>query len=365
MSFVEASRRLLAEIEDAGLRRTVRARAREAGRIDFSSNDYLGLSEAAALREAMCAARSVGSGGSRLLAGAHPEHEALELGIAAFVGRERALLFSSGYMAAMGAVHTLSRLVTTAYSDEFNHACVIDALRLTRMQRIVYPHLSLPRRVDDSPAMVVTESVFGMTGERADIGTIVDALGPRDVLLVDEARAVGVSGPRGAGLAAAYGDPRIVVVGTLSKAFGCSGGFVAGPEAFIELLLNTARTFMFDTSMPPPLAAAAHAALRRIVDGDDLRAAVQARVAQLEDRLMKLGLIDVRNGSIIVPILLGDAARAVRIADRMDARGVLAPAIRPPTVPMNTSRLRLSVRANHRACDVDRLCDALVEALAQ
>lgn len=360
MTLRAASRRRMTEIASSGMRRSVRQR--DGALVDFASNDYLGLSHDAAVREAMRVARCVGSGGSRLLSGAHPEHEALERDIARFVRRERTLLFSSGYLAVMGAVQTLCELVGHVYSDEFNHACAIDGLRLSRLPRTVYAHGAVPEP-QGGPALLVTESVFGMSGDRCDLAAVLGAMRPDDILLLDEAHAIGVAGPDGRGLGAAFADERIVIVGTLSKALGCAGGFVCGPAEFIELLANRARSFIFDTSMPPAIAGAANAALRRIVAGDDLRSALHARVAQLEDGLIALGLVTERRGSNIQPVMLGDAARAVDVAEKLRARGVWAPAIRPPTVPERTARLRISVRADHRADDIALLCTALGEVL--
>lgn len=361
MTLREFARQRLAEIELNGLRRSIRRR--DDALVDFSSNDYLGLSQDAAVRSAMRVARRVGSGGSRLLSGAHAEHDALERDISLFLRRERTLLFSSGYLAAMGTVQTLCELVQHVYSDEFNHACVIDGLRLSRLARTVYAHRSMPQPDGDGPALVVTESVFGMTGERCDVAALLDAMRPNDVLLLDEAHAIGVAGPDGRGLGAAFADERVVVVGTLSKAIGCAGGFVSGAAEFVELVANRARAFIFDTSMPPAIAAAANAALRRIVAGADLRSVLQARVSELEDGLIALGLLQQRRGSNIQPVILGDAKRSIDVAEKLRARGVWAPAIRPPTVPERTARLRISVRADHRPEDISLLCDSLGEAI--
>jgi 8-amino-7-oxononanoate synthase len=273
-------------------------------------------------------------------------------------------VFSSGYLAAMGAVQTLCELVDGVYSDELNHACVIDALRLTRVPRTIYAHRSLPDPTGGRSALIVTESVFGMNGEQCDIAGILQHMRPDDVLLLDEAHAIGVAGPDGRGLAGAFADERIVVIGTLSKAIGCAGGFVSGPAEFIDLLVNRARAFIFDTSLPPAIAASANAALRRIMAGEDLRALLRARVVELEDGLIALGLRTERSGSHIQPIILGAAGRAVGVAAYLRARGIFAPAIRPPTVPHGTARLRISVCANHQPQQIALLCDALSEALA-
>ncbi|GAC1395299.1 MAG: hypothetical protein NVSMB59_12550 [Vulcanimicrobiaceae bacterium] len=222
-----------------------------AGAIDFSSNDYLGMASHAGTVARLRAATQVGSGGSRLLSGAHPEHVALEADLAAWTGREAALLFSSGYLAALGAIVALAPFVDYIASDERNHACAIDAVRLTKLPRTIHAH-DAPLAPDPRvPTMFVTESLFGMTGTRIDVAARVAMLAPDDVLVVDEAHALGVVGPAGAGACAPYADPRIVVIGTLSKALGGLGGFVAGPRDAIAYLATAARTFVFDTAMPP------------------------------------------------------------------------------------------------------------------
>jgi 8-amino-7-oxononanoate synthase len=351
-------------VEDVAARNLRRfINSQRAGLIDFASNDYLGLSRVAALRQAMSSTSVVGSGGARLLSGAHPEHAALETELAAFVHRERALLFSSGYLAALGAVQALAPLVTAAYSDERNHASLIDGLRLTKLPRTIFPHGALPKASErTAPALVVTESIFGMSGEALDLTRVLDALDPNDVLVLDEAHALGVYGTCGSGLASGHDDERIVVIGTLSKAFGCAGGFVAGSAEVIELLISTARTFIFDTSMPPPLAAAARAALDSIVHGDALRAALKANVHELCRGLRALNRFGDVQEAPIIPLIVGDAGTALDLAEHLRAQGIFAPAIRPPTVAAGESQIRLVVRADHAAADIEALLSALASA---
>jgi 8-amino-7-oxononanoate synthase len=189
-------------------------------------------------------------------------------------------------------------------------------------------------------------------------------MGEDDVLLVDEAHALGVFGPGGTGAASAYDDPRVVVLGTLSKAFGCAGGFVAGPAEFVELLVSTARSFIFDTSLPPPMVRAARAALRCIVNGDALRERLFDNVAYAAERLGPLGVCSpVR--SPIVSVVVGEPQRAVALAAHLRRRGLYAPAIRPPTVPAGTSRLRITLRAGHRREEIDLLAAGIGETLAR
>ncbi len=330
------------------------------GVIDFSSNDYLGLAADARVVEALRRADRVGSGGARLLGGRHHSHWELEEALAANLGKERALLFSSGYLAAIGAISVLSTLVGASYSDALNHACLIDGLRLTKLPRTIYPHGRLPLRADRTArSLIVTESIFSMDGDCVDLSAIVRDLGDDDVLLVDEAHALGAVGENGAGLAAKLDDPRVVILGTLSKAFGAQGGFVAGSETLIELLINTARTFIFDTAPVPAVSAAALAALDISRSDRGLRESLHANVLRLRIGLKKLGVTTFDNPSPIVPVVLGDEQRALEVAKRVRERGIYAPAVRPPTVPIGTSRLRISVRADHTAQQIDALLEAL------
>lgn len=361
MTLRARARSLVEELGSRDLRRSIRTR--RPGLIDFASNDYLGLSQHPALRDALRHVSVVGSGGARLLSGAHPEHTALEEELARFVHRERALLFSSGYLAALGAVQALAPLVAVAYSDERNHASLIDGLRLTKLPRTIYSHAEMPQAEQrTAAALVVTESVFGMSGASVDLARILEHLGPSDVLIVDEAHALGVSGERGSGLAAAFDDERIVIIGTLSKAFGCAGGFVAGTSEVIELLISTARTFIFDTSMPPPIAAAARVALQAILHGDALRAALRANVQQLCAGLRTIENFANVHETPIIPLLVGDARTALELADHLQAHAIFAPAIRPPTVASGASQLRLVVRADHTGSDIAALLSALASA---
>ncbi len=363
MSFLDRVRFTLDNLAEGSLLRDVRA-AVPIGAIDFSSNDYLGMAHEPAVLAALHAAQRLGSGGSRLLSGAHPEHVALETELAAWTGRERALLFSSGYLAVIGAIVTLAPFVEAIASDERNHACAIDAVRLTNVPRSVYPHGDyVPYR--NVPTMVVTESLFGMTGTRVDICAMLAKLGPSDILVVDEAHALGVAGPRGAGLCASFADPRIVVIGTLSKALGGAGGFVAGARDAIAYLATAARTFIFDTAMPPSVASALRVALAHVAsdDGDARRAIVRARTHTLIGELAAIGIVVPASDGPIVPIPIGDAAAALAIGRDLEARGIFAPAIRPPTVPRGESQLRVTLRSDHTEADIRAFGRALAAAL--
>lgn len=361
MSYLDRVRGELARISAAEQYRRVRDEL-PPGTADFSSNDYLGLARDERVTGALRAATRVGSGGSRLLGGAHAELAELEHALAEWTGRERGRLFSSGYLAAIGAITALAGCVDVAYSDALVHACLIDGLRLTKLERHIVPHATVPERASDARAtLIVTESAFGMDGSLAPLRALAAALCAGDVLLIDEAHALGLAGRDGAGHAAALSDPRIVVIGTLSKALGAAGGFVAGPAEVIELLTNRARAFVFDTALPPPIAAAAQQALAivRGAEGGERRARVLATARRVRDELRALEF-DVRGeDGPIVPVVLGGAGAALALARALAERGVYAPAIRPPTVPPGTSRLRISVRADHTPAEIDRLLGAL------
>ncbi len=328
---------------------------------DFSSNDYLALASDSRMVEAMRYIKRVGSGGARLLGGRHREHWLLEQDIARWLGRERALLFSSGYMAALGVIPVLGQFADVIYSDALNHASLIDGIRDAKMPREIYPHAALPARERRrGRALIVTESFFGMDGDSIDLKAIARSLRDDDIVLVDEAHALGVLGPEGAGLAHGLDDPRIVVLGTLSKAIGASGGFIAGPNSLIDLLVNTARTFIFDTAPPPAIAFAARVGIMLARTAEARRSRLRAKTARLREGLLELNLpvIGLPEGPV-VPIIAGEERRAIELMERCLQRGVHAPAVRPPTVPPGTSRLRISMRADHTDEQVDLLLKCL------
>ena len=366
MTWLDAVRCALAEIEAHGRLRHVDG-AVPAGLVDFSSNDYLALARDGRVVEALRRADRVGSGGARLLGGRHRDHALLEEELAAFLGRERVLLFSSGYLAAIGTIPVAARFVAAIYSDALNHASLIDGIRLARARKEIYPHAALPpsdRRI--RPALVVSETAFSMDGDTIDVAGVVGRLHADDVLLLDEAHALGVLGPQGAGLAFGIADPRLLVLGTLSKSFGGLGGFVAGPSPAIELLVNAARGFIFDTALPPALALAARVALMLVrgEEGERRRARLRENAARLRAGLRAIGIAAAESPSPIVPVLLGDEQVALRASAALQARGLHVPAIRPPTVPPGTSRLRIGVRCDHTAEQIDLLVEALAQCIA-
>ncbi len=364
MSYLERLESAIGEIRAENRYRTLPMR-QLTGAIDFSSNDYLALSTDSRVLQAFRYATRAGSGGARLLGGRHREHSLLEEELAAWLGRERALLFSSGYMAAMGAIPVLARTVEAIYSDALNHASLIDGIRMSHVPRTIYPHAALPPREERvHPALIVTESIFSMDGDAVDVAAILRDLGPDDVLLVDEAHALGVVGPEGAGSARTLDDPRVVIFGTLSKSFGSQGGFIAGPAVLIELLINAARTFIFDTALPPAVALAARVALTIMRKDEERRRQLHANVRHLRNGLRSIGLSAIDDPSPIVPVVLGSEERAMHVSAKLLKRKLYAPAVRPPTVPPGSSRLRCSLRSDQILEQLDLLVAGIAECIA-
>ncbi len=323
------------------------------------SNDYLGLAAHPRVREAAAAAamsEGVGAGASRLVSGTMRIHEELEQRLAAFEHRERALLFGSGYLANIGVVSSLAGRAEVVFSDELNHASIIDGCRLSRAEVFVYRHRDLDHlawgiaRAGDRGALIVTDSVFSMDGDLAPLQGVVELARRHGLrVAVDEAHGTGTLGPGGRGALAAAGlaEQVDVIVGTLSKALGCYGAFVACNASMARFLLNTARPFIFSTALPVPVAAAALAALTVLEEEPQLVQALAANAAVLREELGAQGLHVESGESPIVPLIVGEASAAMEICERTLARGVFAQAIRPPTVLAGTSRLRMTVMATH------------------
>jgi len=319
--------------------------------VSFASNDYLGLSQHPAVRAAAHAAiegYGTGVGSARLIVGGRPLHDALEAELAAWKQTEAALLFSTGFAANLGVLSTLGTAEVTVLSDERNHASIIDGCRFARARTVVYRHGDLDHLASllaaNAPAIVVTDTVFSMDGDVADVAALVSlCAGCGALLVLDEAHAV--LGPE----IAVNGD--VLRVGTLSKTLGSLGGYVAGPAPIIDLLRNRARSFIFTTASTPADTAAASAALGVLQSPEGA-----ARIARLRALVHRL-----RPGhpSPIVPVVLGDEHAALAAAATLLDDGLLVPAIRPPTVPPGTSRLRVALSALHADADVERLCRAL------
>jgi 8-amino-7-oxononanoate synthase len=331
------------------------------------SNNYLGLADHPRVRQAAADAAErfgAGAGASRLISGNMSPHRRLEQRIAAFAGYEAVLLFGSGYLANLGAISSLVGRGQVVFSDELNHASIIDGCRLSRAERFVYRHADLEhlawglRQAGHRGGLIVTDAVFSMEG---DVAPIADLLGlarrHRCRLMVDEAHATGALGPGGRGAVAEAGlsGEVDVVVGTLGKALGSYGAYVCASAEIVDLLVNVARPFIYSTAPPPPAVGAALAALALLDGQAGLVGQLQRNAAILRDALTAEGLGVGSSRTQIVPVMVGRAASAMALCERALERHVFAQAIRPPTVPEGSSRLRLSVMANHRA---DDLCAA-------
>lgn len=343
----------------------------EGGRLTFCSNDYLGLANHPALVEALAeGARrwGVGAGASHLLAGHTAAHHALEEELAVAVGRPRALLFSTGYMANVGVLTALLDRQATAFSDALNHASLIDGLRQSRAQVHVYRHgdvADLAAQLEQSTGrrLIVTDGVFSMDGDIAPLGELAGLAARHGAwLMVDDAHGFGVLGPQGAGSVAQAGltiEQVPILVGTLGKALGGFGAFVAGSEALIETLIQQARSYIYTTAMPPALAEAMRTALRLMRAESWRRDRLAALIGQFRAGAAALGLPVLDSSTPIQPLLAGSSERALAWSAQLERRGILVPAVRPPTVPEGTARLRIVLSAAHEAADVDRLLDAL------
>jgi 8-amino-7-oxononanoate synthase len=374
----------LERLEAAGLRRTLRpldgpsdAEVLVDGRrlLLLSSNNYLGLATHPALRAAACAATEAwgcGAGASRLIAGHLALHAEVERDLARLKGTEAALLFPSGYQANVGAITALVGAGDHVFSDELNHASIIDGCRLSRASVHVYPHNDVPaleRALAATPPggrrLIVTDSVFSMDGDRAPLGELVAvARHYHSHVMVDEAHATGVLGARGAGLAEETGTTAGIAVhmGTLGKALGGAGAYVAGSRLLIDLLVNRARSFVYTTGLAPAAVGAAGAAIALVAREPERRASLARNAARLRAGLTGLGL-HVPGDTHILPVMIGDNAGALALAAALAERGVLAHAIRPPTVPTGTARLRVTPMATHTDAQIDRATGAFADAL--
>jgi len=355
----------LADLEQAGLLRKPSPGLFEG--LVLCSNDYLGYGGEVWPN----ATDSVsGAGASRLVSGNHPEHVAAERALAAWLGFEAGLLFSSGYAANVGMLAALARPGDVIVSDALNHASIIDGCRLSGASIVVVPHRdadAAERALEQAQGArrrwLVTESYFSMDGDTPDLVRLRAACDRWDAaLVVDEAHAVGVLGPSGQGLAAAVGVRPDVLVGTLGKALGLQGAFVVGPVALRTWLWNRARSFVFSTGLSPALASAIRERVARVAADD----AARARLKEVSARL-RSGIGSVVGDALlpshgpILPCLVGAAEDAVRISARLRERGVLVQAIRPPTVPAGTSRLRVTAHARLTDAEIERVVAAFAE----
>lgn len=368
---------------ERGLLRERRIRSGLAGEIvDFGSNDYLGLAGDPRISAAAAGAAQAygwGAGASPVVSGRTPPLAALENRLARFEGAEAALVFTSGFAANAGVIPALVGEGDIVYADAKNHASLIDGCRLTRAERQVYSHNAfgdLGKRLEHDAGryarrLIATDGLFSMDGDFAPLVELAELAERHDaMLLVDEAHATGVWGESGRGSVqrASAEEPRTedrvaIRIGTLSKAFGASGGFVAGSRKLIDWLYNRARPYVFSTAPPPAAAAAALAAIEILESEPGLRTRVQANAAWLRSRLNEVGWSIGESESQIVPILVGDPVESMRLSAKLADAGLFVPAIRPPSVPVGESLLRVSVSAKHSEEDLQRLLAALGEPL--
>jgi len=374
----------LDELEAVGLRRRTRLVSGPQGPhvvldgkpvLMLCSNNYLGLADHPRVREAAAEAAmrwGVGAGASRLVSGTMTIHRRLEERLADFKRRQSALLFGSGFLANAGAIAALARPGDVVFSDELNHASIIDGCRLSRAEVFVYDHLDVEHlawgisKAEGRGALIATDSVFSMDGDVAPLQKIIElAQRQRIRVLVDEAHGTGALGPGGRGALAEAGleDQVDVIVGTLGKALGSYGAFVACDRTMSDYLLNAARTFIFSTAPPPPAVAGAQAALELLEQRPQLVARLQSNASALRQELRREGFDLGDSRTQIMPIVVGDAELSVEVAEAALERGVFAQAIRPPTVPPMTSRLRLAVMASHRPDELRVAAHVLAQAV--
>jgi len=345
----------------------------------FSSNDYLGLANHADLIRSACEGAhhyGVGAGASHLIHGHSAAHHRLEMALAEFVGFSQALLFSTGYMANIGVVTALVGREDAIFSDKLNHASLNDAALLSRAQFIRYPHLdmaTLERRLAASDArrkLVISDAVFSMEGDIAPIETLVALCEKyQALLLLDDAHGFGVLGQQGRGSLwlserQRCHSPNLLYMATLGKAAGVFGAFVAARDEVIETLIQSARSYIYTTATPSLLSQALLTSLELIEGEEWRREALAKNIAQLKAELQGLRWPLLPSMTPIQPLLIGESHEAVQISQQLRERGILVPAIRPPTVPQNTARLRISLSAAHVPQDIRRLTLALQELAA-
>jgi 8-amino-7-oxononanoate synthase len=364
----------LADLDARHLRRSRRVPPREA--VNFCSNDYLGLSGHPEVVRAFADAvmkYGVGSGASHLVTGHGREHAALEEELAAFTGRERALVFSTGYMANLGVIGALADQKASIVSDKLNHASLIDGCRLSGAKVFRYRHANADHATEQlasvSPEvetrLLVTDGVFSMDGDLAPLPDLARACRVANAwLVVDDAHGLGVLGPTGRGSCEIFGLSTAdvpVLIGTFGKAFGTFGAFVAGDADLIEFLIQKSRTYIYTTALPPAVAAATRAALE-VSQRDPWR---RERVLSHARRVHGVLGLPGTAASPIIPVVLGDEARTLAASQALEARGFLVTAIRPPTVPKGTARLRVTLSATHEESQVNALITAIAEVTAE
>ena len=343
--------------------------------LNFASNDYLGLAAHPALVEALVLAAKrggVGATAAHLLGGHRDEHAALETELAAWTGRERALLFSTGYMANLGIMQTLLEPRALCVQDKLNHACLLDGARLSGARLRRYRHLDIEgalRQLQADPgaaALLASDGVFSMDGDIAPLAALAALCRQQQAtLMIDDAHGLGVLGAKGAGSVSEAGldeQDVPVLMATLGKALGVSGAFVAGPGVLIDGLVQFARSFIYTTAMPPALAAASRVALRLARDESWRRDKLAHLIALFRHGASQRGITLADSRTPIQPVLIGASDHALAISAQLEAAGYFVPAIRPPTVAENSARLRVTLSASHQEADVAGLLGALAAA---
>ena len=379
MGFESQIQEALQELETAGLlRRPLRISGPQGPDVEIDgrpviclcSNNYLGLAAHPALAEAAANTavhEGSGSAASRLITGTMDAHREAESAFAAFSGAPSATLFSTGYAANLGTIQALVGPGDAVFSDALNHASLIDGCRLSRAKIHVYRHRDLDhlesllrrQRGKARRALVVSDSLFSMDGVVAPVSELASLARSFDAgFLVDEAHALGVFGPGGRGICAAEGVQPDIIVGTLGKSFGVAGAFVAASENVVSLIRNRARSFVYSTAPPPTTVRAALAALPLVRDADEARQTLLTHAARLRSGLREQGFELLESQSQILPVLIGENNRTMRLSAELLERGVFVQGIRPPTVPEGTARLRLTPMATHRTEQIDRALEA-------
>ena len=343
--------------------------------LTFCSNDYLGLANHPDVIHAFQQAANtygVGSGAAHLVNGHSRPHQQLEEALATFTGRERALLFSTGYMANLGVVNALlNGRNDVVYADRLNHASLVDAGLLSAAKLIRYPHNDthhlgkrlLAQEGEAATQLILTGGVFSMDGDVAPLSRLAKLARHHEAwLMVDDAHGFGVLGKTGAGLVEAEGltqDDVPILMSTLGKALGTAGAFIAGSHDLIDYLIQTPRTWIYTTAQPPAVAAATLASLQLVQTEPWRREHLQALIQQFRQGATHLGVPLMPSSTAIQPIMVGSSAKALELSRKLEERGILVTAIRPPTVPVDTARLRVTLSAAHTREDVERLLDAL------
>lgn len=377
----------LSERKAAGRYRQPRLRLGEQGvnievdgkaMLSFCSNDYLGLAAHPDIKQAFKQAidkEGVGSGAAHLLTGHSHYHQQLEDALAEFTGQPRVLLFSTGYMANLGVIDGLLARGDAVIQDKLNHASLLDGGRLTEAEQLRYPHADMARlhkRLHNAATarhrMIVSDGVFSMDGDLAPLPDIMAlAKQHRAAVVIDDAHGFGVIGKDGRGTVSHFDitpDEAPIQVGTLGKAFGTGGAFVAADETVIETLVQQARSYVYTTAQPPAVAAATLASLKLVQTEAWRREHLQALIQQFRKGAEQLGLDLMPSETPIQPVVIGDDKKALAIGEKLEQQGILVGVIRPPTVPQNTARLRITFSASHSDKDVEKLLNALEQALA-